>query len=262
MRLEGKVAIVTGATSGIGRGTAELFAREGARVVVVGRTEQAGERVVEGIRSSGGQAIFVRADVAVSEDVQRMIAGTIEAYGKLDVLFNNAGMSDRGKVADQSEDEWHRIVAVNLTGTFLCMKYAVPEMIKAGGGSIINNSSMWAISATHRCSGAYAASKAGVIMLGKQAALHYAPNKIRVNSILPGDVAKTGHDVDEEYYRDPEVVRRLEGMQPLPVMATPTEIAYSALYLASDESSFVTGASLVIDGGMTSAEIVAGRTTG
>ena len=262
MRLEGKVAIVTGATSGIGRGTAELFAREGARVVVAGRTEQAGEDVVEGIRSQGGQATFVKTDVAVSIDVQRMIAATIEAYGKLDVLFNNAGTGDQGKVADQSEEEWDRVINVNLTGTFLCMKYAVPEMIKAGGGSIINNSSMWAISATHRCSGAYVASKAGVIMLGKQAALHYAPNKIRVNCILPGDVTKVGPNVDEEYFQDPDVVKRLEAMQPLPKMATPVEIAYSALYLASDESSFVTGASLVIDGGMTIAEIVAGRATG
>lgn len=262
MRLEGKVAIVTGATFGIGKGTAELFAKEGAKVVVAGRTEEAGDKVVEAIQSEGGEATFAKTDVAVSEDVQRMISTTVDTYGRLDVLFNNAGIGNPGKVADEPEEDWDRVIAVNLTGTFLCIKYAVPEMIKAGGGSIINNSSMWGIAATHRCSGAYAASKAGVIMLSKQTALHYASDKIRVNCLSPGDVPMVGPNVNEDYFEDPDVVAKYEGMQPLPRMASPLDMAYAALYLASDESAFVTGANLVIDGGMTIAEVLAGRTAG
>ena len=259
MRLADKVAIVTGSTFGIGKEAALLFAKEGAKVVVSGRTEDAGQRVAQEINASGGKASFIRADVSKAHEVKNLVEETVNIYGKLDVLFNNAGTSSQSKVADESEETWDRVIDINLKGVFLGIKYAVPEMIKNGGGSIVNNSSMWGIAASHRCSGAYAASKAGVAMLSKQAALHYAMDRIRVNAILPGDIKMVGPDVNEEYFRDPNVIARYEAMQPLPKMATPTDVAHAALYLASDESAFVTGANLVIDGGMTIAEVLAGR---
>ena len=261
MRLAGKVAIVTGSTFGIGKGTALLFAQEGAKVVVSGRTEDAGQSVAREINASGGEATFIRADVSKAEDVSNLVEETVRIYGKLDVLFNNAGIGSNGKVADESEEMWDRVMDVNLKSVFLGIKYAVPEMINNGGGSIVNNSSMWGIAASHRCSGAYAASKAGVAMLSKQAALHYALDRIRVNSILAGDIAMVGPNVNEEYFRDPDVIAAREANQPLPKMATPRDVAYCALYLASDESAFVTGTNLVIDGGMTIAEVLAGRST-
>ena len=259
MRLADKVAIVTGSTFGIGKETALLFAQEGAKVVVSGRTEDAGQRVAQEINGSGGEASFVRADVTDADDLRNLVEQTVKTYGKLDVLFNNAGMGGRGKVADESEEMWDRVIDVNLKSVFLGIKYAVPEMIKNGEGSIVNNSSMWAIAASHRCSGAYAASKAGVAMLSKQAALHYAQDRIRVNAILAGDITMVGPNVNEEYFRDPDVIATYEAHQPFPKMAIPSDVAHAALYLASDESAFVTGASLVIDGGMTIAEFVAGR---
>ena len=261
MRLANKVAIVTGSTFGIGKETAILFAQEGAKVVVSGRTEDAGQRVAQEINAFGGEASFVQADVSKADDVRNLVEETVQIYGKLDVLFNNAGMGNQSKVADESEEMWDKVIDVNLKGVFLGIKYAVPEMINNGGGSIINNSSMWGIAASHRCSGAYAASKAGVAMLSKQAALHYAQNMIRINSILAGDIVMVGPDVNEEYFRDPAVIATLEAVQPLPKMATPRDVAYGVLYLASDESAFVTGTSLVIDGGMTIAEVLAGRLT-
>ena len=259
MRLENKVAVVTGATYGIGRATARLFAREGAKVVLAARTVDAGEKVVRSIESEGGQAIFVRADVAVAEDVRRMISTAVNTFGKLDVLFNNAGIVSYGKVGDESEESWDQCIDVNLKGVYLGIKYAVPEMIKNGGGSIVNNSSMWGIAATHRGGGSYAAAKAGVIMLAKKAALDYAPYKIRVNCVLPGDIAMVGADTPEEYWSRPEVIEEWAAHQPFPKMGDPMDVAYAALYLASDESVFVTGASLVVDGGMTIGEIMSGR---
>ena len=261
MRLADKVAIVTGATFGIGKETVLLFAQEGAKVVVSGRTVEAGQRVAQEIKAAGGEAIFVQADVSVADDVKRLVEETVKTYGKLDVLFNNAGTGNPGKVADESEEMWDRVIAVNLKGTFLGIKYAVPEMIRNGGGSIVNNSSMWGIAATHRCAGAYAASKAGVTMLSKQAALHYAPDRIRVNAILPGDIGLVGADRSEEYWSRPEIREEYAARQPFPKMGDTRDVAYAALYLASDESIFVTGSSLVIDGGMTIAEVLAGRDT-
>ena len=258
MRLAGKVAIVTGSTAGIGKGSAELFAREGAKVVVSGRTVVAGEKVAEGIRAAGGEAIFVKADVSVTADVQRLVEETVSAYGKLDILFNNAGIGTTGLTADESEESWDRCMTVNLKSVFLGIKYAVPEMIKNGGGSIVSNSSMWGITASHRCAGSYVASKAAIIGLTKKAALDYARQKIRVNCISPGDIGYVGLHRDEDYWTRPEVVEDFETRQPYPRMGTPDDCAFAALYLASDESSFVTGSNLVLDGGMTIAEILAG----
>ena len=258
MRLAGKVAIVTGSTAGIGKGSAELFAREGAKVVVSGRTVDAGEKVAKGIRAAGGEAIFVKADVSVTADVQRLVEETVSTYGKLDVLFNNAGIGTTGLTADESEESWDRCMTVNLKSVFLGIKYAVPEMIKNGGGSIVSNSSMWGITASHRCAGSYVASKAAIIGLTKKAALDYARLKIRVNCISPGDIAFVGMDRPDEYWTRPEVIEDFVTRQPYPKMGDPDDVGYAALYLASDESSFVTGSNLVLDGGMTIAEILAG----
>ncbi len=258
MRLAGKVAIVTGSTAGIGKGAAVLFAKEGAKVVVSGRTVDAGERVVEDIRAGGGDAIFVKADVSESSEVQRLVNDTVSAYGKLDVLFNNAGTGSKGLTADESEESWDRCITINLKSVFLGIKYAVPEMIKNGGGSIVSNASMWGITASHRCAGSYVASKAAIIGLTKKAALDYAKQKIRVNCISPGDIGYVGMENDEDYWTRPDIVEDFETRQPYPHMGTPEDCAYAALYLASDESAFVTGSNLVLDGGMTIAEILAG----
>ncbi len=258
MRLADKVAIVTGSTAGIGKGSAELFAREGARVVVSGRTVEAGERVAEGIRAGGGEAMFVKADVSQAADVQRLVKETVSAYGKLDVLFNNAGTGSKGLTADESEESWDRCMTINLKSVFLGIKYAVPEMIRNGGGSIVSNASMWGITASHRCAGSYVASKAAIIGLTKKAALDYAKQKVRVNCISPGDIGFVGMENDEDYWARPDIVEDFETRQPYPHMGTPEDCAYAALYLASDESAFVTGTNLVLDGGMTIAEILAG----
>lgn len=258
MRLAGKVAIVTGSTAGIGKGSAELFAREGARVVVSGRTVEAGERVAEGIRAGGGEAMFVKADVSQAADVQRIVEETVAAYGKLDVLFNNAGTGSKGLTADESEESWDRCITINLKSVFLGIKYAVPEMIKNGGGSIVSNASMWGVTASHRCAGSYVASKAAIIGLTKKAALDYAKQRIRVNCISPGDIGFVGMENDENYWTRPDIIEDFETRQPYPHMGTPEDCAYAALYLASDESAFVTGTNLVLDGGMTIAEILAG----
>ncbi len=258
MRLADKVAIVTGSTAGIGKGSAELFAREGAKVVVSGRTVDAGEQVVAGIRASGGEAIFVKADVSQAADVQRLVKETVSAYGKLDVLFNNAGTGSKGLTADESEESWDRCITINLKSVFLGIKYAVPEMVKNGGGSIVSNASMWGVTASHRCAGSYVASKAAIIGLTKKAALDYAKQRIRVNCISPGDIGFVGMENDENYWTRPDIVEDFETRQPYPHMGTPEDCAYAALYLASDESAFVTGTNLVLDGGMTIAEILAG----
>ena len=260
MRLAGKVAIVTGSTAGIGKGSAEIFAREGAKVVVSGRTVDAGEKVAEGIRAAGGEAIFVKADVSVTADVQRLVEETVSAYGKLDVLFNNAGIGTTGLTADESEESWDRCMTVNLKSVFLGIKYAVPEMIKNGGGSIVSNSSMWGITASHRCAGSYVASKAAIIGLTKKAALDYARQKIRVNCISPGDIGyRRAAQSPKTTGPDPRSSKTSRLANPIPRMGDPRRrSAYAALYLASDESSFVTGSNLVLDGGMTIAEILAG----
>ncbi len=255
MRLDGKVAIVTGATAGMGRAAAELFAEEGAKVVMCGRRESLGQEVVDVIKGKGGEATFVKANVASEEDVQKVVDTAVGSYGRLDVLFNNAG-TDTGWLDDpaqEAEEDWDRVIDVNLKGTFMCMKYAVPEMRKVGGGSIINNSSVWDVQAPLSSSPSYHASKGGVTALTKKAAVVYAADNIRVNAVNPGAVATEMVDIPWNKLDDPEVIESRKKLQPLPRMGHPRDVAYAALYFACEESAFVTGATLLVDGGQSSA---------
>ena len=251
MRLKGKVAIITGAGSGLGRASAILFAGEGAKVVVAAHGDEDGEQTVKSIRGAGGDAILARVDVTKATDLEKAIKAAVDKYGKLDIMLNNAGTPGPGKlVADLTEEEWNRAISVNLTGVFLGMKYAIPEMLKGGGGVIINVSSVAAIS-PRRYTGAYSAAKAAVIQLTRVTALEYARKNIRANCILPGPI-------DTPFFTkvaggDPEKIAIFKEMVrnevPLGRFAQPEEIARVALFLASDEASYITGAAFAADGG-------------
>jgi len=244
-KLDGKVALITGAGSGIGRATAVLFAKEGAKVVVEDIVPSTGQETVKMIGDACGQAAFVEADVSKSADVQRMIKFTLDTYGRLDILFNNAGIL--GKLmftAELSEESFDKIIAVDLKGVFLGCKYAIPVMIEQGGGVIINNASTGAIVAVPG-QPAYCAAKAGVVQLTKVAALEYADKNIRVNSICPGLTATNIATVE------PPGAPTFNFQVAMMRMAAPEEIATVALFLASSDSSFVTGAAVVADGAWT-----------
>ena len=247
MRLADKVAIITGGASGIGYGTATLFGKEGAKIVVADLNEAGGHKTVDEIRSADGEAMFLRTDVASARDTEAMVKSTIDAYGKLDVLFNSAGIAMRLPVVELSEEDWDRCIDINLKGVYLCSKYAIPEMIKNGGGSIINMASMFGIVGA-KIRAAYVASKGGVANLTRGMALDYAPDNIRVNCICPG-YADT--PLVRAVVKTPEERQALGEQHPMGRLATPSDVAYGALYLASDEASFVTGIALPIDGGYT-----------
>lgn len=255
MRLQHKVAVITGSTSGMGRASAILFAREGSKVVMAARRKELGEEIARGIRDKGGDVIFVQADVSKAEDVKNVIKAAVDTYGRLDVLFNNAGINDHvnGRPDQEPEEVWDQIIDVNLKGVFLGIKYAVPEMRKVGGGSIINNSSVNDIQADDMSMSSYHASKGGVTALTKKAAVVYAADNIRVNAVNPGPIATEMADISWNDLDDPEVMEMRKKRQPLPRMGHPMDVAYAALYFASDESAFVTGATLLIDGGQSSA---------
>ena len=247
MRLKSKVAIVTGAGSGIGEATALTFAKEGARVTVADVVDSAGNDTVEQIRAAGGDAKYVHTDVTSASDIQGMVSTTISNYGKLDVLFNNAGIAMRLAVADLPEDDWDRCIDINLKGAYLGSKYAIPAMIANGGGSIINTASIYGIvGGPNRA--AYVASKGGVVNLTRGMALDYAETNIRVNCICPG---YTDTPIIQNIVETPAKYKALADQHPLGRLAKPLDIAYGALYLASDESAFVTGIALPIDGGYT-----------
>lgn len=245
MRLKEKVAIVTGSGMGIGRAIAETFAREGARVVVADLNEEAGRETVERIQAAGGQACFVQADVARSEDARCMVEVALETYGRLDILVNSAGIYTRGDVVDTSLETWHRMLAVNLTGVFLCCKAAIPAMRQAGGGAIVNISSSigWQYAAPGVA--AYTASKFGVTGLTKAMACDHLPDNIRVNCICPGPTDTPLLRAS----RPPEDFQAFVEAQPIGRLGSPEEIAAAALFLASEEASFVTGVALPVDGG-------------
>ena len=247
VRLKDKVAIITGAASGIGKATAKLFAEHGAKVVVADIDKDGGSQTVTQIQNGGNEAIFVETDVTLKVNTEKMVAQTVETYGKLDILFNNAGIAMRLPVAELPEEDWHRCLDVNLTGVFLCAKAAIPAMLKNGCGSIINMSSIYGVVGAD-VRAAYVASKGGVTNLTRGMALDYAENNIRVNCICPGFVETP---LVAGVIKTPEEYQTLADKHPMRRLGQPEEIAYGALYLASDESAFVTGIALPIDGGYT-----------
>jgi len=249
MRLEGKVALITGGTSGIGTATAVRFAAEGAAVAITGRNAERGEQVVKDIAAAGGDAIFIQADVIVAEDCRRAVDETLKQYGKIDVLFNNAGVFHPKTVPDLTEEEWDETIDSSLKGAFLMSKYTLPSMIENGSGSIIHTSSGWGILGGDRAA-AYCAAKGGLIIMAKAMAIDHGPQGIRVNCVCPGDVM-TPMLPDDAKKRGQSWDEYAAGAadRPLGRIGTAEDIAHAMVYLASDESSFVTGEALVVDGG-------------
>ena len=244
-RLAGKVALITGAGSGIGRATALLFAGEGASVAVVDIADDNARETVSLIEQSGGSGLFVHADVAVAAEAEHMIEATVRRFGRLDILHNNAFWTVFHETVETSEYEWDRTLAVCLKAPFLAAKYAIPHMLRNGGGVIINTSSVSGIRG-QSAHAAYETAKGGLLALTRSLAADCAP-KIRVNAILPGGVMTPALQL-----LDPELIRKNTGSIPLKRRATPEEIANAALFLATDASSFCTGACLVVDGGRSS----------
>lgn len=250
MRLRNKVAVITGAASGIGKEAALLFAAEGAKVVVADLDREKGAELVAQIDKEGGQAIFVPVNVIEENLVQEMARRTVEAFGRVDVLYNNAGIEVLGTVVDTPADVWRRCIEVNVSGTYLCSKYILPYMIEQRSGSIINVSSVAGINGIPNMA-AYCAAKGAVENLTKNMAVDFAPFGIRVNSLSPGTTLTEGMGrrlVGSD--TDPEKQKARLAKYPLGRFGQPAEIARAALFLASDESSYVTGANLVVDGGM------------
>jgi NAD(P)-dependent dehydrogenase (short-subunit alcohol dehydrogenase family) len=251
MRLAGKVAIITGAGVGIGRATALLFAKEGAKVVVADRGPEGGAKTASLINENGGVAIFVQVDVSKAADVKKMLETTLERYTKLDILVNNAGVYTQANVVETAEEEWDRILDVNLKGAFLCSKYCIPEMLKGGGGCIVNVGSEAGIVGIKN-QVAYNVSKSGIIALTKSTAIDFAPHNIRVNCVCPGTTETPLVQAALERASDRVAARRaLEAIRPANRLGRPEEIAAGILYLASDESPYATGSVLSIDGGYT-----------
>ena len=249
MQLSGKVALITGGASGIGRATALLFAREGARIAIADLNAQAGEAVAHEITQSGGCAFFEPADVTRAADCRRLTERAIREFGHIDILFNNAGIIRRTTILDLSEDDWDRVMAVNVKSIYLLSREVIPHMQKAGGGSIINTASGWGLAGGAKAA-VYCASKGAVVLLTKAMAIDHGPQNIRVNCICPGDT-DTGMLRDEarQLGEASEGFLAEAAKRPLGRVGSPDEIAQAVLYLASDASSFVTGTALVVDGG-------------
>ncbi len=250
MRLNGKVAVVTGGTSGIGKATAILFAKEGAPVVVVGfRHVTAGQDLVKAIEQEGGKALFVQADLSKEEDVRAMVERAVEVFGGIDILFSNAGILLAKSVTDTSVEEWDHLMGVNVRSAFLCGKYIVPVMQKRGKGSIVIDSSVNGLMAEPDIA-AYCASKAALIALTRSMSVDYGKYNIRVNCVCPGWI-ETPFNAD--YFTVPGNREKAAALHSLRKVGQPEEVAYAVLFLASDEASFVTGSALTVDGGLSSA---------
>jgi NAD(P)-dependent dehydrogenase (short-subunit alcohol dehydrogenase family) len=251
LRLDGKVAVITGAATGIGRATAVLFSREGARVVFGDVNEVEADETLRLIGLAGGEGRFVRCDVRRSEDVARLVDAAVSAYGQLDVMMNNVGVNFYGKVHETSEEDWAACLNLNLGGVYRGMREAIPHMLKAGKGAIVNTASNQGLVAFNGFA-AYAAAKGAIVQLTRQASLDYAPNNIRVNCICPGAVRTP---MNPELL-DPSLdggarLERSSSRIPMLRIGEPEEVAEAALYLASDAAAWVTGLALVIDGGVT-----------
>jgi NAD(P)-dependent dehydrogenase (short-subunit alcohol dehydrogenase family) len=246
MRLVDKVAIVTGGGSGIGRSTAIRFAKEGAKVTIADIDSTGGEETLALIRESGGEAIFVQTDVRDSHQIKELIDFTTGTYGSLHILVNNAGIGhSEVKSVDLPEEEWDRVIDINLKSVFIGIKYAVPELIKSGGGAIINTSSLLGLKGKSY-QAAYNASKAGVVLLTQNAALEYGKNNIRVNAIAPGVIDTK---IIESWRQDERKWPIISRANALRRIGTPDEVANAIVFLASDEASFITGSTLSVDGG-------------
>ena len=252
MRLRDKVAMITGAGSGMGRLAGLTFAREGARVVAADVSARAGEETAAEITRAGGEALFVEADVSREAQVRRLVQHAVERFGRLDVLYNNAGIFPEkdGSVVDVEEAVWDQVLAVNLKGIYLCCKYGIPELLESGGGSIINVASFVALVGCTVPQDAYTASKGGVIALTKSLAVQFGPRKIRTNAIAPGPIETPL--LTSWLLANPDARKRRLDRIPLGRFGRPEDIVQMALYLASDESTWVNGSVLVVDGGITS----------
>jgi NAD(P)-dependent dehydrogenase (short-subunit alcohol dehydrogenase family) len=245
--LQNKVGIVTGGTSGIGRDTAILFAKAGAKVVVAGRREVEGKETIDLIRAAGGEGLFVKTDVSRAVEVQALVRKTVEKFGRLDIAFNNAGIEGSWiPIVDQSEEDWDRTIAINLKGVWLCLKYEIQQMLKQGsGGAIVN---MASVSGLIGAAGAatYTASKHGVMGLTKSAALETARSGIRINAVCPAVIESP---MEERLYGDPEFRKFVIGLHAIGRFGKPIEIAEAVVWMCSDRASFMMGQSLVLDGG-------------
>jgi NAD(P)-dependent dehydrogenase (short-subunit alcohol dehydrogenase family) len=246
-RVAGKVALVTGGSSGIGRATAQIFAREGAKVVVADVGVESGEETVRLIQAAGGEAVFIKTDVAQAADVEAMVKKAVDTYGRLDCAFNNAGIEGVVKpTVEYGEADWDRVLAINLKGVWLCMKYELQHMLKQGSGAIVNTASVAGLVGLSGFS-AYVAAKHGVNGLTKTAALEYAKAGIRVNAVCPGAIRTP---MFERGVRDnPGIEEQVVAMEPIGRMAAPAEVGEAVVWLCSDAASFVTGLPMAVDGG-------------
>jgi NAD(P)-dependent dehydrogenase (short-subunit alcohol dehydrogenase family) len=250
MELEGKVGLVTGGTSGIGQDTAVLFAKAGAKVVVAGRREPEGEKTIELIRAAGGDGLFVKTDVSKAGEVDSLIRQVVERFGRLDIAFNNAGIEGVWvPIINQSEKDWDQTIDINLKGVWLCLKYEIRQMLKqGGGGAIVNMASVTGLVGSAGAA-AYSASKHGVMGLTKSAALETARSGIRINAVCPAVIETP---MAERIFGAPEVHKQVLGLHPIGRFGRPAEIAEAVVWMCSDRASFMTGQSLVLDGGFLS----------
>src|SRR5438093_11533139 len=247
-RLDGKIALVTGGSSGIGRASALAFAREGAKVVVADVTAEGGQETVRLIKEAGGEARFLKVDVARAAEVETLITQTVAAYGRLDCAYNNAGIEGAFvSTTEYPEADWDRVLAINLKGVWLCMKYEITQMLQQGGGAIVNTASIMGLVGSWSRSGAYNASKHGVVGLTKTAALEYATSGIRVNAVCPGYIHTPL--IEEALTSNPALEAQIVARHPVGRMGKPEEIAEAVVWLCSDAASFVTGHTMTVDGG-------------